>query len=268
MPPGEPSPSQVTAIPSHRAPELFPIIFEDPELLVINKPAGLVCHPTKGGAYSSLISRVRLYLGEGSPAHLINRLDRETSGVILVAKQDDAAFELRRCWESRSVRKEYLAIVSGWPSWTERRVEAPLGRDTASVVAIKDTVVPGGAESATDFRVLRPFERKEAPFALVEAVPLTGRKHQIRIHAAFTGHPIAGDKLYGPDETLYLKFVKGELTPEDWSRLILPNHALHAASITFPWRGAPRHFQAEPDETFRRFLGSVSREIESPPDAS
>src|SRR5438876_9214250 len=93
--------------------KLFEIIREDAELLVINKPAGLVCHPTKGDAYSSLISRVRLHLGQKAQPHLVNRLDRETSGVVLVAKTAEAALALRRLWESRAVRKEYLAIVHG-----------------------------------------------------------------------------------------------------------------------------------------------------------
>src|SRR6266446_6368253 len=93
--------------------ELFGVIYEDSDLLVINKPAGLVCHPTKTDEYSSLISRVRLHLGKDSHPHLVNRLDRETSGVTLIAKRNDTARELRRIWESRQVEKEYLTIVHG-----------------------------------------------------------------------------------------------------------------------------------------------------------
>src|SRR3954451_4828244 len=92
---------------------LFQIVYEDSNLLVISKPAGLVCHPTKGDVYSSLISRVRLHLGAESQAHLVNRLDRETSGVVVVAKTDDVARSLRKIWEGRLVAKEYLAIVHG-----------------------------------------------------------------------------------------------------------------------------------------------------------
>ena len=94
---------------------LFEIIYEDNGLLVINKPAGLVCHPTKTDEYSSLISRVRLHLGPGSHPQLVNRLDRETSGVILVAKDADTARALRRIWEDRQVEKDYRAIVHGQP---------------------------------------------------------------------------------------------------------------------------------------------------------
>src|SRR6476646_7409998 len=92
---------------------LFEVIHEDAELLVINKPAGLVCHPTKTDEYSSLISRVRLHLGKEARPHLVNRLDRETSGVTVVAKLDDTARELRKIWESRQVEKDYLALVHG-----------------------------------------------------------------------------------------------------------------------------------------------------------
>src|SRR3989442_10522881 len=92
---------------------LLNIIHEDENLLVINKPAGLVCHPTKGDAYSSLISRVRLHLGPDSQPQLINRLDRETSGVVLIAKNGPTALEVRRIWETGSVVKQYLAIVHG-----------------------------------------------------------------------------------------------------------------------------------------------------------
>src|SRR5262252_3017814 len=91
--------------------ELIRIVHETPDWLVVNKPADLVCHPTKGDQYSSLISRVRLYLGTESSSHIVNRLDRETSGVTVVAKNPEAAGQLGKLWESRSVEKEYLAIV-------------------------------------------------------------------------------------------------------------------------------------------------------------
>src|SRR5437879_1024320 len=108
---------------------LFDIIYEDADLLVINKPAGLVCHPTKTDEYSSLISRVRLYLGPESHPHLVNRLDRETSGVTVVARNDEAARELRRLWESRQVQKDYLAIVHGRLAQAQGTIDAPLGKD-------------------------------------------------------------------------------------------------------------------------------------------
>src|ERR1700729_2843709 len=105
--------------------KLFEIIHEDAGLLVLNKPAGLVCHPTKGDEYSSLISRVRLHLGADAKPHLVNRLDRETSGVVIAALDEMVARELRRLWESRSVRKEYMAIVQGRVKVEQGSIEAP-----------------------------------------------------------------------------------------------------------------------------------------------
>src|SRR5947208_2486522 len=120
--------------------EMFEVIYEDTDLLVINKPAGLVCHPTKTDEYSSLISRVRLHLGEGAHPQLVNRLDRETSGVTIVAKAELAARELRKIWEARRVEKEYLAIVHGNVRQEHGKIDAALGKDDSSKVAIKDCV--------------------------------------------------------------------------------------------------------------------------------
>ena len=142
---------------------MFDTIFEDEELLVLNKPAGLVCHPTKGDEYSSLISRVRLHLGGLSAAHLVNRLDRETSGVVLVAKTPVAARELGKILESRAVEKEYLAIVHGHVAAELGTIDAPLGKDVPSRVVVKDCVRPDGAASQTNFWVERRFSRPASP---------------------------------------------------------------------------------------------------------
>src|SRR5208282_3478211 len=122
-----PCPSVVKISP--RLENLFAILHEDAGLLVINKPAGLVCHPTKGDDWSSLISRTRLYLGAEGPAHLINRLDRETSGVVLAAKNPAAAGQLGKLWENRAVEKVYLAIVHGSISAEAGSIDFPLGKD-------------------------------------------------------------------------------------------------------------------------------------------
>ena len=241
---------------------LFTIIYEDDDLLVINKPAGLVCHPTKGDEYSSLISRIRLHLGPDSSAHLINRLDRETSGVVLAAKNAATAGELGKILESRAVTKEYLAIVHGHLAAEQGTVEKPLGKDLHSLVAIKDCVRPDGALSRTDYWVERRFSRPAgpgvvtgvaAPFTLLRVVPLTGRKHQIRIHLAHVGHPLVGDKLYGGDPDLYLALVEGRLTPEQRNRLIFEHHALHARALRFEWQGEAREFTCSPEPWFAEF---------------
>jgi len=238
---------------------LLHILHEDERLLVLNKPGGLVCHPTKGDATSSLIGRVRLHLGVAASAHLINRLDRETSGLVLVAKTDAFARDLRRLWESRQVGKEYQAIVHGWPAAGHAVVDAPLGRDESSRVAIKDCVRTDGAASQTEYWVEERFQRPEGRFALLKVAPHTGRKHQIRIHLAHAGHPLVGDKLYGHDEHCYLALVEDRLTPGQLAALMLPHHALHAGRLRFTLDSAHFEFAADPDPLFLAFCHESRR---------
>jgi len=233
-------------------PPLFPVLYEDTDLLVVNKPAGLVCHPSKDGPLSSLIGRVRLHLGHAE-GRLVNRLDRETSGIVLVATSAAVAGELGRV-VAGAAEKSYWAVVEGHVPDGRLEIDARLGKDLASPVAIKDCVRDDGAAARTQARVVRTFVREGAPFSVLDVSPLTGRKHQIRIHLAHAGYPIVGDKLYGADEQRYLRLVEGRLSDEDRRALRLANHALHARALAFEWRGRAWRFEAGADDAFLAFI--------------
>ena len=233
--------------------ELFPVIFENTDLLVLHKPAGLVCHPTKAGPYSSLVSRVRIYLGSAAEPQMVHRLDRETSGVMVFSKTTEAAEELRRLWALGFVTKEYIALVHGHVMPPSGEIHAPLGCDEASPIAIKDCVRSDGAAARTRFRVENRFHREERPYTRLRVWLDTGRKHQIRIHLASLGHPLVGDKLYGADELLYLAFVQRRLTETDREQLELPWQALHAEWLWMPWQGVERGFTSPAEAWFDGF---------------
>jgi len=231
------------------------IVHDDPEFLVVNKPAGLVCHPTKDGEMSSLIGRVRLHLGHAE-GRLINRLDRETSGLVVIAKNAETAGALGKLFAGSGVEKRYWAIVHGHVAADTQTIDAPLGKDEASVVAIKDCVRSDGAAARTDIVVLERLHHDGQPMTWLDVTPASGRKHQIRIHLAHIGHPIVGDKIYGGDERRYLRFVEGALTSDDRATLILAHQALHARALGFTWRDREWAFAAPPDAAFGAMLNA------------
>lgn len=227
----------------------FRIVDETEDYLVVDKPPFLLIHPSKPEGPPTLWGALRELLAfelvNGGQVSIVNRLDRETSGLVLIAKNAASARRFGLAMERRRIGKEYLAIVSGWPSWDTTTVDAPLlrkGERTPSAIWLKQAIHADGLPARTEFRVEERFVRLSAngeKFAVVRALPLTGRTHQIRVHLAHLGHPIVGDKIYGPNETLYLRFIETGWTDELTQQLLLPRHALHSARLTvdeLDWR--------------------------------
>lgn len=216
------------------------VVAEGADWLVVSKPPHLLVHPTRPGGPITLLDLLRDLLAYeiacGGQVSLIHRLDRETSGLMLIAKTADSARRFSLELMRGGFHKEYLALVWGWPAWDRRTVDAPLlrqGERHLSRIWLKQMIHPDGAAARTEFEVARRFIREGEQVSLVRAVPQTGRMHQIRVHLASTGHAVLGDKIYGPDEGCYLEFIDTGWTPGLARRLRLDHHALHAWRLTF-----------------------------------
>lgn len=217
------------------------IVHEDEDLVVFNKPGWVVCHPSKNGPWSSLVGAARECLGLDT-VHLVSRLDRETSGIVIIAKHRKIASLCQTSIADRLVRKTYLAVLEGVLEGT-REVSKALEPDVDGPVHSKQrvTVSGGGQKAQTTFRPVRVLNGR----TWVKVIPHTGRKHQIRAHAQWLGHPIVGDKLYGPDPTIYLRFAETGWTDEMEKVLGFPRQALHAAEWSLQARGLDLNFSAE-----------------------
>lgn len=227
-------------VPPEIAPEQVPldVIYEDEHLLALNKPAGMVVHPAYGHESGTLVNAVlarcpeTLNVGGADRAGIVHRLDKDTSGLILVAKDEATHTALQRQFKRRQVLKTYLALVQDHPSPRHGLIDAPIGRDKRHRKRM--SVTRTGRPARTTYRVVELFDE----YSLVELQPETGRTHQIRVHLAWLGYPVVGDPVYGYRKQPLLK-----------SRHFLHAHKLE---LTHPITGAPLSLMAPlPDELVR-----------------
>ena len=226
------------------------LLEEDDDYLVFDKPGWLVCHPSKDGPWSSLVGAVKEWRGL-DVLHLVSRLDRETSGIILIAKHYEAASAAQTALERRWVTKTYYTLLKG--SLPEPvMVDQPLGPDETSEVVVKTAVRegPGTLPSATFFEPVLA----SAGYVLARVQPHTGRKHQIRAHALWLRCPVVGDKMYGGDDTLFLEFIAHGWTPRLAKHLEMGRQALHAARLDFRSPKLTRVFTAPLAADMRDFV--------------
>jgi 23S rRNA pseudouridine1911/1915/1917 synthase len=216
------------------------VVFEDEYLLVVDKPGHMVCHSASRPEHPTLVGWVREH-GVTVP-RLLNRLDRETSGLVVIAKTERAAKNLSNSLQCGEITKQYVAIC--WGEFKEERgvVDKPIGLAGNSPVYTKRGVdETSGRSSMTEFVV----ETKLRGFTVVRLTPKTGRTHQLRVHTASIGHPIVGDKIYGPDDKWYLEFIKNGVTGEMLKELLLSRQALHAGFVRL------RHPRTQEFQEFR-----------------
>ncbi len=222
------------AEPEPETPMEFGVVHDDGDLLVVDKPAGLPVHPTARYAAHTFtgLARARFPDRKVDPGH---RIDRETSGLLACGTRPEVTRVLKRDFAKGRVAKTYLALALGVPDRDHFTVEAPLALTGASAVRVRMHADPSGLASVTEFEVLgRRAAPDGAPVTLMACRPRTGRQHQIRAHLHCAGLHMVGDKIYGPDETIFDRFTKGELTEEDRQVLRLPRHALHAWRLSLP----------------------------------
>ncbi|MFH2002265.1 MAG: RluA family pseudouridine synthase [Planctomycetota bacterium] len=231
------------------------VLYEDELMLVINKPAGVPVHPVGMNLHRTILTALHhLYRNPDDPEkdvhpRLVHRLDLETSGVLVVAKEDATLKALTAQFKARIVKKEYIAVVYGLLEADEGEIDLPLGySDNPAVPYRQEVRAEDGHKAITRYEVIKRNDR----LTWVRLLPQTGRKHQLRVHMAALGHPIVGDKIYGPDEKYYFKARYAPPGPEDLKELLLPRQALHAykLDLVHPGRNAWISFEAPLPEEF------------------
>lgn len=232
------------------------IVFEDDALLILNKPGWLVCHPSKNGPLSSLVGAVRMHT-KLDKLHLVARLDRETSGLVIIAKRPSVARKFQMAIQERKVEKEYLAILDGT---LEKgvKVNQSIAHRPNGLVKIKNHV----SDDRTAKSAVTVFEPllNNNDYTLARVLPETGRKHQIRVHAEWLGHSVIGDKIYGPDESLYIEFIEQGWTDRLDENLAMKRQALHCHKYHFHFADGLVTFQAPLAEDMNLFCQKKLKE--------
>lgn len=239
----------------------FKVIEESDDWLVVDKAAPLIVHPTNRKDEPTLLGGVEQLLAfeieNGACPAVVNRLDRDTSGLVVIAKHRQAASQLGSLMENRQIHKEYVAVVSGWPAQDSWHCDQPIQRagiTRQSKIWVRQIVHPEGKNCLTRFEVLERFNRDGQPFAVLRCLPETGRMHQIRVHLADGGHPIVGDKLYSGDGAEYIEWMEKGWTDELQSKLHLPRQALHASRLVLEWHGRHCDWLAELPRDIQDFI--------------
>ena len=217
------------------------ILYEDDEMVAVDKPSGLAAHPVGRTRHGTLINKLHARYRSDDPEtdvvpRLAHRLDRDTSGVVLAVKNRRIDARIGHLFTTRKVRKTYLALVQGVPAESSGEIDAPIGDDPDADTAIHQAVRPDGLSARSHWRVRQAYGRH----ALVELRPLTGRTHQLRVHMAHIGHPIVADHLYGDPRPLLRSHAEPRVAPPD-DVVLLARLALHAQRLEFdhPDTGAP-----------------------------
>jgi 23S rRNA pseudouridine1911/1915/1917 synthase len=261
VPPPEPAKPAAEPIPLR-------VVYEDNDIIVIDKPRNLVVHPAAGHATGTLVNALIAHCGDSLSGiggvkrpGIVHRLDKETSGLIIVAKNDEAHRKLAEQFAKREVKKTYIALVHGWLKKDRGTISASISRDPVRRIRMT-TRGTGGREAISHYNVVRRLDTVFGKFTLIEVRIDTGRTHQIRVHMASVGHPVVGDALYGAPKEMRAR--RGRATDEG-AAISLPRNFLHAAQLelTHPRTGERIALKSPIPPELQAFLESVEKDIPS-----